>query len=313
MENGALSYCKLCELADFRDPELRPLIREISGAGPDRPDFPDGEEQRKAWEVSMTLRALRDFGAIRDDAELLGVGAGREATIFWLTRHVRRVFATDLYLEEDSWSPTDSGAEMLIDPGRHVSWKWNPRRLVVQHMNGLDLRYEDESFDGIFSSGSIEHFGGLDDIRTSVEEMYRVLKPGGVAALATEYRLGGPPEHLPGTVLFSEDELRSVLLDGFDWKLASPLELSISEESMRAPIDFQAILEYDAAVQAAEAPQPRWIRRVGSRVAGRSNNARGGVAAVGQNPAEEYPHIVLFLEDHLWTSVHLALIKPGAR
>jgi SAM-dependent methyltransferase len=302
----SLSYCKLCELADFTDPELRPLIREIAGAGPDRPDFPDGEEQRKAWEVSMTLRALRDFGAIREDSEILGVGAGREATIFWLTRHVRRVFATDLYLTEDSWSPTDSGAEMLMDPGRHLGWQWNPRRLVVQHMNALELRYEDESFDGIFSSGSIEHFGELDDIRKSVEEMYRVLKPGGVVGLATEYRLAGPPEHLPGTVLFDEDELRSVLLDGLDWELASPLDLSISEESMRAPIDFQAILEYDAAVQAAGERRPL-LQRARSRVGGGSD----GAASLGRSPADEYPHIVLFLRDYLWTSVHLALIKPA--
>jgi SAM-dependent methyltransferase len=305
MQNQTLSYCKLCELEDFRDPELRPLIREMSGGGSDSPDFPSGEEHRKAWETAMTARALRDFGALRDDAEILGVGAGQETTIFWLTRHVRRVFATDLYLTEDSWSPSDSGAGMLISPGREVDFEWNPRRLVVQHMNGLELRYEDESFDGIFSSGSIEHFGELSDIRRSVEEMYRVLKPGGVVGLATEFRLSGPAEHLPGTVLFDEGQLRSVVLDGLDWELASPLELSVTDEALQAPIDFQAILEWDAAMRSEDTEPQGVLQRVRSRFAGSDGEAPR------EDPTAVYPHIVLRLRDHLWTSVHVALLKPN--
>ena len=91
----------------------------------------------------MTARALRDHGALRDDAEILGVGAGQESTIFWLTRHVRRVFATDLYHEEDSWSETDSGPGMLVSPAWGAGQEWNPRRLVAQHMDGTRLNYED--------------------------------------------------------------------------------------------------------------------------------------------------------------------------
>ena len=297
----SLGYCKLCELADFRDPDLRELIRDMAGVGPERPDYPDGEEHRKPWEVAMSARALRDFGALHEGAEILGVGAGSEATIFWLTRHVKRVFATDLYLTEDSWSELDSGAGMLHAPEGETTLDWNPRRLVVQHMNALELRYEDDSFDGIFSSGSIEHFGALDDIHKSVEEMYRVVRPGGVVALATEFRLAGPPPGLPGTALFDQDELRRVLLEGLDWELPSQLDFSISEETTAAPVDFDSLVELSLA-------EPTLWMKLKDAL---GREVKLEATAIRHLPTP-YPHIVLRKGEHLWTSVFVTLIKPDA-
>jgi len=232
----------------------------------------------------MTIRALRDLGAVRDDAEVLGVGAGREPTIFWLTRHVHRVFATDLYLAGDeAWSATDARVPMLTDPEEETNLSWNPRRLVVQHMDALDLRYADESFDAVFSSSSIEHFGGQEEIRRSVEEMYRVLKPGGVLALTTEFALEGAGP-TPGTMFFDEPRLEAVLLDGLDWELASPLDLSLSEETLASTINLTKRLREQIADR---------VRRIGRRGAG-----------------VQYPHVVLHADGHLWTSVHVALVKP---
>ena len=279
MSERRVGHCKLCELADFSDPELRELIRDVYAS--DRkhfgePDFPAGREYRKYWEVAMTARAFGAFGALRGDAEVLGVGAGHEATVYWLTRHAGRVVATDLYAEEDVWSERDSGSEMLTDPGRFWDGPWNPERLEVRSMSGLDLSFEDESFDAIFSSSSIEHFGDFSDVRRSVEEMYRVLKPEGVAALATEFRLEGPGIGGPGLLRFDEPELRSLLLDGLWWDPATPLDTTISEETLASPVTMKE------AMADAEAGLRGWSR---------------------------YPHIVLRDDDYLWTSVHVALIK----
>ena len=149
----------------------------------------------------MSLRALRDFGALGPTSEVLGVGAGAEATLFWLTNHVRRVVATDLY--DGEWGE-QAPKEMLINPGRFASCPWNPARLVVEQMDALDLRFADSSFDGVFSSSSIEHFGDHDDVRRALAEIRRVLKPGGIAALSTEYRIDGDLPQLPGILLFDE-------------------------------------------------------------------------------------------------------------
>ena len=228
----------------------------------------------------MTARAFGQLGVLRDDAKVLGVGAGHEATVFWLTRHVGSVVATDLYMTDDAWSERDSGSTMLDDPGQYWQSEWNPERLTVKHMNGLNLEFDDESFDGVFSSSSIEHFGEFADVRRAVEEIYRVLKPGGVAALSTEFRLEGPSmNYHPGVLLFDEAEMRSLLFDGLWWDPASPFDASITEETRTAETLFMD------AVADSKSGKERW---------------------------SSYPHIVLRHDRFAWTSFHVALVKSGA-
>src|SRR5436190_15022228 len=140
-------FCKLCEVEDFADPALRSLIRSAFANHAERhgPAFPNGREYRKFWEVAISLRAFSELGILGETSELLGVGAGAEATIFWLTNHARRVFATDLYLGGEEWGEQAPPA-MLRDPAPYAPCHWNPRRLVVQQMDARELRYEDACF-----------------------------------------------------------------------------------------------------------------------------------------------------------------------
>jgi SAM-dependent methyltransferase len=279
MADAPPSHCKLCELSDFSDPELSELIRDVYASDFEYfgdPAFPVGHEYRKYWEVAMTARAFRDLGVLRDDSRVLGVGAGHEATIYWLTRHVGRVVATDLYEHQDDWSDTDSASGMLTDPGSYWDGAWNPDRLEVRNMSGLQLDFPDESFDGIFSSSSLEHFGEWSDVRRSVEEMYRVLRPGGVAALSTEFRLRGRGMGWTGVMMFSDPELRALLLDGIWWKPATPLDTTISEDTVASALSFSS-----AATDLHKGSRG-WSR---------------------------YPHVVLTDGPFTFTSVHLALVK----
>ena len=107
-------------------------------------------------------------------------------------------------------------------------------------MDALDLRFADSSFDGVFSSSSIEHFGDHDDVRRALAEIRRVLKPGGIAALSTEYRIDGDLPELPGILLFDEFGVHSVLASS-DWTLVEPLDLTISEATVDGTLNFDEV------------------------------------------------------------------------
>jgi SAM-dependent methyltransferase len=283
--SGVLGYSKICNLEDFSHPELRPVIRDVFAHELARfgPNFPTGREYRKYWEVAMTIRAFRDLGCLHGAAEFLGVGAGNEPTVFHLTRTARRVFATDLYLASGPWGAS-ANASMLIAPEGHWPFTWNPRRLVVQHMDALDLRYEDASFDGVFSSSSIEHFGDFRAIRRSAHEMFRVLKPGGVLALSTEFRLAGPSPGPPMTTMFSPSEIYEHIIGDDDWHLVSPFDSHVSNLTLATEADFWEV-DSDQSAQAEQ---------LGGLFTFRVEYAR-------------YPHIVLRQDDYVFTSVHLTL------
>ncbi len=183
----------------------------------------------------MAVRSLRDHGALRAEADLLGVGAGCEATIFFLARHVGRVFVTDLYLSPGDWA-TCAPPLMLVAPERFARVPFPRERLVVQHMDGRWLRYPDASFDGVFSTSSIEHFGALPDVAAAAYEMGRVLRPNGVLSLSTELRIGGPPgrDGWPGTLLLDSESISRYIVEASGLELADEPDFAMSERTLTA-------------------------------------------------------------------------------
>ena len=246
-------------------------------------NYPIGVEYRKHWEVVQAARTFEATGVLDGRSQVLGVGAGNEPTIFWLTNHVGRVFATDLYLSE-GWEES-ANVSMLSDPGRAWIGPWNQLRLVVQHMDALDLRYEDGSFDAVFSSSSIEHFGGHDEVRRSIRESNRVLRPGGVMSVSTEPLLEGEGPGLPGILMFTWDQLQNLIVDAAPWEIIGPTRQD-------APHD--PAVSFDEAAQAV-----------------RTHVEQHGAIVWHDLHWPAYPHVVLEHQGLTWTSVHLALRKPG--
>jgi glycosyltransferase involved in cell wall biosynthesis/SAM-dependent methyltransferase len=282
---AALRHDKVCTLEDFRDPELAELIRQIfpHQAAIRGASFPVGAEDRKHWEIAMSVRALRRHGALRPDATLLGVGAGSELTSFYLTRHAARVIATDLYLDPAGWS--EASALMLTRPQELCPYPYESAKLTVQHMDGRVLDFPDDTFAGIFSAGAIEHFGSLADIAAAAYEMGRVLAPGGIASLSTEYLLAGPPgpgdapgEYVAGAtgmLLFTAERLRRYIVE------ASGLE----------PVD-----EMETEVSAATLATARELLDAGRQI---------------HHGERKLPHLVLSHQGRVFGSVHLALRKTA--
>jgi SAM-dependent methyltransferase len=278
-----ISLNKLCEAEDFRNLVLLEVMRRVQTDKVQEPgrDWPRGIEWRKDWEVAMAVLAMERRGILRPDAMVLGVGAGVEATTFYLTNFVRWVFATDLYATTpDAWVE-DAPNGMLTAPASFSKIGCNPRRLVVQHMDGRDLRFEDNTFDAVYSSSSIEHFGEWEDVAAAAREIGRVLKPGGLLTLSTEYRLRGEGKGIPGVLMFNKDELESLIVKPSGLRWVDQPSFDISALTLEEIVTEQEMTEYYLNKRAGR--QASW---------------------------KTHPHIVLEIGGYRLTSYHLALEKP---
>jgi SAM-dependent methyltransferase len=180
-------YVKLCDLADFDDPDVRARIHEIV------PGLePPADLHRKYWEYATLTLFLEDVGLLDDDTDVLSVGAGHEEVLYWLCNHVRRVAATDIY-GEGGFADREADRSMLTDPSAFAPYPYREDRLDVRKMDARALEFADESFDVVFSLSSIEHFGSPADIARASREIGRVLKPGGYAFIVTECFTGSHP------------------------------------------------------------------------------------------------------------------------
>jgi SAM-dependent methyltransferase len=231
---GRSGYCKACNLEDFARPEFSDFIRSafLHDLVRHGEAFPRGHERRHYWRTALLARTLADHGVLGPDAEVLGVGAGNEPAVFWLTNKARRVFAADRYLEPGSLAQAQCGG-MMAAPDRHWPASWNRRRLVVQHMPPHDLRFPDESLDAAFAVGVLDDCHADELLGRTLDELARVLRPGGVLSLTFELRLEGPPAGA-GPRLFGEEEVMELLLRGRPWTPLGDVDLAVSEATRQA-------------------------------------------------------------------------------
>jgi SAM-dependent methyltransferase len=184
---------QLCELANpakWDNPEWMRLLKELTVVRPDKASM-----HRKGYEFTQLLYGLERLGRLRDDTGILSVGAGHEAILYWLANHVGSVVATDLY-EEGRWDTTgarEGDGRVVRRPQDFAPFPYRIDRLRFLKMDGRHLAFKSEAFDVAYSLSSIEHFGGRTGAQAAVDEMARVLRPGGLLVLATEYLLSGAP------------------------------------------------------------------------------------------------------------------------
>ncbi|HWF71696.1 MAG TPA: class I SAM-dependent methyltransferase [Solirubrobacteraceae bacterium] len=286
-------YVKLCDVADFDDPELLELIGSIL---PERD--PRAHVERKVWELAILALFLREVGRLHEGTEALAVGAGDERIVFWLANRVGRVVATDIY-GSGSFAEREALASMLADPEAHAPFPYRSDRLEVRFMDGRSLDFPDASFDVVFSVSSIEHFGGPADIARGARELGRVLRPGGHAVIITEcflrrhvlsaapvdfalrvaslgrLRRAATPRRRAGVDVLTARELERLIVAPSGLTLLQPLDRSMSARSY----------ENVTRLRPGRDPEP----------------ASGSF----------YPHVLLEFRRSLFTSVCLVLEKRG--
>lgn len=177
------------------NPEWMKIHRELKSYSVDKHCFSESKEYayRKGWEWTQCIWGLNNLGAIHTKTKGLGVGAGHEPILYYLTDHIAEVTGIDLYGNENWTNNAVGGNEanpyILENSDEFCDRSYDKSKLKLFNMNGTDLKFDNEYFDFVWSLSSIEHFGGHEKARQSMQEMARVTKQDGIVAVATEFIL----------------------------------------------------------------------------------------------------------------------------
>ena len=227
-----VQLCELANPAKWDNPDWLRLLRDLKALPHHKLAM-----HRKSYEFTQLLFGLTRLDRLRDTTSVLSVGAGHECVLYWLANHAGRVVATDMY--EGRWQAEGAreGDDRVVeDPAQYAPFPYRTDRVSFMRMDGRALTFPDGEFDVVYSLSSIEHFGGLAGASAAMREMARVLKPGGVLVVATEYILSGPPHE----ETFTRDDVQALV--------------AASGLSLVEPIDFDVYERYDYA---ADRPQSR--------------------------------------------------------
>lgn len=196
------SMSKLCDAADWFDPEIDQIIR-IELREPAR-------LHRKQWEFAAIFLVLRRLAMVRSDRIGLSLGGGTERLLYALATHIKHMTVTDLYDPHTSWdcARTDNPDEFVRSqkPFEVDDAKYNALRMDMR-----SLEFPDRSFDFCYSSCAIEHIGDDADFIRHFNEVARVLRDDGVYIFTTETSYLSHTIKDPNNYVFAPDYLADLI------------------------------------------------------------------------------------------------------
>ena len=278
---------RLCYIEDWNNDEFKKILNELQNPTHktyiQKKDWKTSDKKiplmrkpglihRKDWEWTLGIIGMKRFNKLNDKCTAIGIGSGREEVLFYLANHLKHVYATDIY-DLKKWDNV-AHSDFPDNPKKYAPFPYKEDALTVLRMDGTRLEFPSETFDIAFSFSSIEHFGGKDHSGAlrSMKEIERVLKPGGIAVIATEYIINDKdhPE------FFNRKTIYSDLIDKLDsLKLVEPLDLRITTKTLDTVLDYFEVLKRDNDL----------------------------------NFKKTHPHILLRLRNILFTSVMLVFQK----
>jgi SAM-dependent methyltransferase len=216
---GGLSLNRVCRPDVWDDADWMALYRALA--------LPPGEARfhRKGFEWTHCVYGFERLGVLGPSCRALGVAAGHEPVLYYLANRTALTVGIDLYSGDFAAGGAEEAApDILTDPERYAPFPYRREGLALLPADALRLPFRSKSFDVVFSLSSIEHFGGHAAAAHAVREMDRVLRPGGVACIATEYVLEGKDHH----EFFNEAQLR-------DHVLAAAALVPVDQLDLRPP------------------------------------------------------------------------------
>jgi SAM-dependent methyltransferase len=232
-QNEKSKLNRLCYVEDWHEIEIRDTLSELHKLSP------DGLIHRKDWEWALGIIAISRFGKLNEKSTAIGIGSGTEPVPFYLANKINHVYATDIYRGNDGWKRA-APSDFPENPRKYAPFPYREDAFTVLRMDGTNLEFPSESFDIAFSFSSIEHFGGKSHSGSlrALQEIERVLKPGGLAVITTEYIINDK-EH---PEFFNRRTVYSDLIDKLEkLKLVEPLDLKITTKTLDTLIDFFSI------------------------------------------------------------------------
>src|ERR671933_761244 len=230
--NEKTNLNRLCCIEDWKNSEITTAILKLRKKGP------SSLIDRKEWEWAMGIIAMSRFNRLNKNSVALGIGSGKEKILFYLANNLSHVYATDLYIDKkwEEETPTD----FPENPAKYAPFPYKRDALTALRMDGTKLEFPSEKFDIAFSFSSIEHFGGENHSGAlrSLREIERVLKPGGIATITTEYIINDKkhPEFFNRQTIFSHLFDKLVAL-----QLVEPLDLRITSKTLDTVADFFSV------------------------------------------------------------------------
>lgn len=185
-----MKFCKVADSADWQDEAFQATAVLLQL---------DPIRNRKVWEFIQVYAGLQQLGLLHGQATALGLGVGHEPLIYAFANVCDRVTASDLY-ESEEWATASMGTQEVYERN---PFPYAADRLEVRHMDMTRIEYPDNSFDFIWSCCAIEHVNNFQALYQVYQEIHRVLKPGGVAALTTEFNVTDLPSYEPN-MLFTD-------------------------------------------------------------------------------------------------------------
>src|ERR671933_3008328 len=239
--NEKTNLNRLCCIENWKNSEITTAILKLRKKGP------SSLIDRKEWEWAMGIIAMSRFNRLNKNSVALGIGSGKEKILFYLANNLSHVYATDLYIDKkwEEETPTD----FPENPAKYAPFPYKRDALTALRMDGTKLEFPSEKFDIAFSFSSIEHFGGENHSGAlrSLREIERVLKPGGIATITTEYIINDKKHPDLANQFFNRQTIYSDLIDKLDHLqlVEGPLDLRITANTLDTVMDVQDAFNWD--------------------------------------------------------------------